>query len=83
MGLVKDALDSDELDDLFEDSSESSDNRLWKIEDTKGTSDLFVNSYPGCKISSFGVANLRNGQPLRAIRALNLNILTPNLLRPE
>ena len=31
MGFVKDALDSDELDDLFEDSSESSDNRLWKI----------------------------------------------------
>jgi len=35
---VKDALDSpagDELDELFEDVSECSENRLWKIEDTK------------------------------------------------
>ena len=35
---AKDALDSDagdELDDLFEDVSECSENRLWKIEDTK------------------------------------------------
>lgn len=35
---AKDALDSDagdELDDLFDDVSECSDNRLWKIQDTK------------------------------------------------
>jgi hypothetical protein len=35
---AKDALDSDagdELDDLFEDVSECSENRLWKIEETK------------------------------------------------
>ena len=35
---AKDALDSpagDELDELFEDVSECSENRLWKIEDTK------------------------------------------------
>jgi len=35
---AKDALDSeegDELDDLFEDVSDCSENRLWKIEDTK------------------------------------------------
>ena len=35
---AKDALDSDEgeeLEDLFEDVSECSENRLWKIEDTK------------------------------------------------
>ena len=35
---AKDALDSDagdELDDLFEDVSECSENRLWKVEDTK------------------------------------------------
>jgi hypothetical protein len=35
---AKDVLDSDEgdeLDDLFEDVSECSENRLWKIEDTK------------------------------------------------
>ena len=35
---AKDALDSDEgdeLDDLFNDVSECSENRLWKIEDTK------------------------------------------------
>ncbi len=35
---AKDVLDSDEgeeLDDLFEDVSECSQNRLWKIEDTK------------------------------------------------
>ncbi len=35
---AKDALDSEEgneLDDLFEDVSECSENRLWKIEDTK------------------------------------------------
>ena len=35
---TKDALDSpagEELDDLFEDVSECSENRLWKIEDTK------------------------------------------------
>jgi len=35
---AKDALDSDagdELDDLFADVSECSENRLWKIEDTK------------------------------------------------
>ena len=35
---TKDALDSDagdELDELFEDVSECSENRLWKIEDTK------------------------------------------------
>lgn len=35
---AKDALDSeagDELDDLFDDVSDCSENRLWKIEDTK------------------------------------------------
>ncbi len=35
---AKDALDSeagDEVDDLFEDVSECSENRLWRIEDTK------------------------------------------------
>ena len=35
---AKDALDSDagdEMDDLFEDVSECSENRLWNIEDTK------------------------------------------------
>ena len=35
---TKDALDSpagEELDDLFEDVSECSENRLWRIEDTK------------------------------------------------
>lgn len=35
---AKDALDSDEgdeVDDLFDDVSECSENRLWKIEDTK------------------------------------------------
>lgn len=35
---AKDALDSaagDELDELFDDVSECSENRLWKIEDTK------------------------------------------------
>ncbi len=35
---AKDALDSDEgdeLDDLFEDVSECSENRLWRVEDTK------------------------------------------------
>ncbi len=35
---AKDALDSeagDELDELFEDVSDCSENRLWKIEDTK------------------------------------------------
>ena len=35
---AKDALDSeegDELDDLFQEVSECSENRLWKIEDTK------------------------------------------------
>ena len=40
-----------------------------------GTSDLFVNSYLAFKRSSFGVANLRNSWLLRAIPALNLNIL--------
>ena len=34
-----------------------------------------MNSYLAIKMTSFGVANLRNGQPLRAIRTLNLNIL--------
>jgi len=35
---AKDALDSDdgdEIDDLFQDVSECSEHRLWKIEDTK------------------------------------------------
>lgn len=35
---AKDALDSDEgdeVDDLFDDVSECSENRLWKVEDTK------------------------------------------------
>jgi hypothetical protein len=34
------------------------------------------------KISNFFVANLRNSWLLRAIRALNLNILNLNLFRP-
>jgi len=34
-----------------------------------------MNSYLVSKMSSFCVANLRNSQLLRAIRALNLNIL--------
>jgi hypothetical protein len=34
-----------------------------------------MNSYLAPKMSSFCVANLRNSQLLRAIRALNLNIL--------
>ena len=34
-----------------------------------------MDSYLAIKISSFCVANLRNSQLLRAIRALNLNIL--------
>jgi len=34
-----------------------------------------MSSYLAIKMSSFGVANLRNGWPLRAIRALNLKIL--------
>ena len=42
-----------------------------------------MNSYLVSKISSFYVANLRNSQLLRAIRAMNLNILDHNLLRPE
>jgi len=65
----------------------------------KGTSDLFMNSYLVPKISSFCVANLRTPRVLpqqccridsgrdslllHAIRALNLNILDHNLLRPE
>ena len=35
------------------------------------------------KMSNFFVANLRNSWLLRAIRALNLNILALNLFRPE
>jgi hypothetical protein len=42
-----------------------------------------MDSYLARKLSSFGVANLRNGQPLRAIRALNLNILHHHLIPPE
>jgi hypothetical protein len=34
-----------------------------------------MNSYLAPKMSSFCVPNLRNSQLLRAIRALNLNIL--------
>ena len=48
-----------------------------------GGCDLFVNSYLMPKMSSFCVANLRNSLLLRAIRALNLNILAHNLLRSE
>lgn len=53
----------------------------------QGTSDLFMNSHLAPKMPSFCVANLRNSTLLRAIRALNLNILTRpyfgNLPRPE
>jgi len=42
-----------------------------------------MNSYLASKMSSFGVANLANSQLLASIRALNLNILNCNLLRPE
>jgi hypothetical protein len=48
-----------------------------------------MNSYLVSKMSSFRVANLRNSELLRAIRALhpkgitNLNILDHNLLRSE
>jgi len=47
-----------------------------------------MNSSLAPKISSFCVAlplseKVRNSQLLRAIRALNLNILDHNLLRPE
>ncbi len=42
-----------------------------------------MNSCLASKISSFCVPNLRNNPLLRAIRALNLNILDHNLLRPE
>jgi hypothetical protein len=42
-----------------------------------------MNSYLAPKMSSFCVANLRNSWLLRAIRALNLNILNHNLLRSE
>ncbi len=42
-----------------------------------------LNSYLAPKMSSFCVANLRNSQLLRAIRALNPFILDRNLLRPE
>ncbi len=42
-----------------------------------------MNSYLVPKMTSFYVANLRNSQLLRAICALNLNILTHNLLRSE
>jgi len=48
-----------------------------------GDSMIVAPSYLASKISSFCVANLRNSQLLRAIRALNLNILNCNLLRPE
>jgi len=49
----------------------------------QGASNLFVNSHLTPKMSSFYVANLRNSLLLRAIRALNLNILDHNLLRSE
>ena len=49
----------------------------------KGASDLFMNSYLTSKMPSFCVANLANSQLLAAIRALNLNILNCNLLRPK
>jgi len=42
-----------------------------------------MNSYLVPKTSSFCVANLRDSLLLRAIRALKLNILDHNLLRPE
>jgi len=42
-----------------------------------------MDSHLAPKISSFGVANLRNSALLRAIRALNLKILNHNLLCPE
>ncbi|GMR07383.1 MAG: hypothetical protein BMS9Abin26_0386 [Gammaproteobacteria bacterium] len=41
----------------------------------QGTSDLFMNLHLTSRISSFCVAKLRNSRLLRAIRALNLNIL--------
>ena len=42
-----------------------------------------MDSYLVSKMSRFGVANVRNSELLRSIRALNLNILNHNLLRPE
>ncbi len=42
-----------------------------------------MNSYLVTKKSSFCVVNLRNSQLLRAIYALNLDILNHNLLRSE
>jgi len=42
-----------------------------------------MNSYFASIMFSFGVANLRNSQLLRAICALNLNIMNRNLLRSE
>jgi len=42
-----------------------------------------MDSHLAPKMSSFGVAKLRNSQLLRAFRALNLKILNRNLLHPE
>ena len=42
-----------------------------------------MNLHLGAKKSSFCVANLRNSWLLRAIGALNLALLAPNLLSPE
>ena len=49
----------------------------------KGTSDQVMNEHLEPKISNFFVANLRNSWLLRAIGALNLNILNLNLFRPD
>ena len=51
--------------------------------DHQGASDLLMNSYLASKMSSIGVANLRNSQLSRAIRALYLNILNHKLVRSE
>ena len=42
-----------------------------------------MGSYFAAKISILRVANLANIQLVAAIRALKLNVLTHNLLRPE
>ena len=42
-----------------------------------------MNEHLEPKISNFFVANLRNSWLLRAIGALNLNILNLNLFRPD
>ncbi len=54
--------------------------RFRLAEEFLGSSDRFKDSYLAPKISSLCVANLRNSQLLRALRALNLDILDHNLL---